>query len=50
MDYITESIEYTEKARFLYGESMGGVVALLIHRKQPNYWNGAVLVAPMCKV
>lgn len=29
---------------------MGGAVALLIHRKQPNYWSGAVLVAPMCKI
>jgi len=47
---VAESIEYREKARFLYDESMGGVVALLIHRKQPNYWNGAVLVAPMCKI
>nr|ABR16349.1 unknown [Picea sitchensis] len=47
---VAESVEYREKARFLYGESMGGAVALLIHRKQPNYWSGAVLVAPMCKI
>lgn len=47
---VAEKIEYRKKARFLYGESMGGAVALLIHRKQPNYWNGAVLVAPMCKL
>eukprot|EP00249_Psilotum_nudum_P034997 c54799_g1_i1 orf=197-1075(-) len=36
--------------RFLYGESMGGAVALLIHRKEPMNWKGAVLVAPMCKI
>ena len=42
--------EYKDKARFLLGESMGGVVALRVHRKQPSDWNGAILVAPMCKV
>jgi acylglycerol lipase len=29
---------------------MGGAVALKVHFKQPNEWNGAILVAPMCKV
>ena len=29
---------------------MGGAVALLLHKKDPSFWNGAVLVAPMCKV
>ena len=38
------------KRRYLLGESMGGAVALLLHRKKPDYWDGAVLVAPMCKV
>lgn len=42
--------EYRGKSRFLYGESMGGAVALLLHRKDPAFWDGAVLVAPMCKV
>lgn len=42
--------EYRDKRRFLYGESMGGAVALLIHRKDPAFWHGAVLVAPMCKI
>lgn len=32
------------------GESMGGAVVLLLHRKNPHYWDMAVLVAPMCKV
>lgn len=47
---ISELQEYNGKARFLYGESMGGAVSLLLHRKDPSFWNGAVLVAPMCKV
>ena len=42
--------EYRSKSRFLYGESMGGAVALLLHMKDPAFWDGAVLVAPMCKV
>jgi alpha-beta hydrolase superfamily lysophospholipase len=36
--------------RFLLGESMGGAVALLPPRSRPDFWTGAVLVAPMCKV
>ncbi|KAJ7565176.1 hypothetical protein O6H91_02G051200 [Diphasiastrum complanatum] len=47
---IRERPEYKNKARFLYGESMGGCVALHLHRKEPTIWNGAVLVAPMCKI
>lgn len=47
---ICELEEYRDKGRFLYGESMGGAVALLLHRKDPTFWNGAVLVAPMCKI
>ncbi|KAF1894253.1 hypothetical protein Lal_00004177 [Lupinus albus] len=42
--------EYKGKTKFLYGESMGGAVALLLHRKDPSLWDGAVLVAPMCKI
>ncbi|KAL0459697.1 UNVERIFIED_CONTAM: Caffeoylshikimate esterase [Sesamum latifolium] len=42
--------EYREKRRFLYGESMGGAVALLTHKKDPGFWHGAILVAPMCKI
>ncbi|KAK9080998.1 hypothetical protein Syun_030678 [Stephania yunnanensis] len=29
---------------------MGGAVAILLHKKHPKYRNGAVLVAPMCKL
>ncbi|VFQ73899.1 unnamed protein product [Cuscuta campestris] len=42
--------EYREKRRFLYGESMGGAVTLLIHKMDPSFWHGAILVAPMCKI
>ncbi|KAL5733343.1 hypothetical protein ACOSP7_032686 [Xanthoceras sorbifolium] len=47
---ICEKKENKGKMRFLLGESMGGAVALLLHRKKPHYWNGAILVAPMCKI
>ncbi|KAK3422412.1 hypothetical protein EUGRSUZ_G02767 [Eucalyptus grandis] len=47
---ISERRENKEKMRFLMGESMGGAVALLLHRKTPEFWDGAVLVAPMCKI
>ncbi|XP_039812073.1 caffeoylshikimate esterase-like [Panicum virgatum] len=47
---ICEKPENREKKRFLYGISMGGSVALLLHKKSPDYWDGAILLAPMCKV
>ncbi|PKA48484.1 hypothetical protein AXF42_Ash021787 [Apostasia shenzhenica] len=47
---ICETTKNEKKKRFLLGESMGGAVALLLHKKSPCYWDGAVLVAPMCKV
>lgn len=49
-NYAAEKEENRKKKRFLLGESMGGAVALLLHRKKLSLWNGAVLVAPMCKV
>ncbi|OMP02678.1 hypothetical protein COLO4_10905 [Corchorus olitorius] len=39
--------ENKKKMRYLLGESMGGAVLLLVHRKKPEYWDGAVLAAPM---
>ncbi|XP_078181003.1 caffeoylshikimate esterase-like isoform X2 [Carex rostrata] len=47
---VCERAENKNKQRYLLGESMGGAVLLLLHRKQPTYWHGAVLVAPMCKI
>lgn len=45
-----EMPENKKKMRILLGESMGGAMALLLHRRKPDFWDGAVLVAPMCKV
>ncbi|XVF75429.1 hypothetical protein PTKIN_Ptkin13bG0188100 [Pterospermum kingtungense] len=47
---ICEKKENKKKMRFLLGESMGGAVLLLVHKKKPEYWDGAVLIAPMCKI
>jgi alpha-beta hydrolase superfamily lysophospholipase len=44
-----EKQESRLKKRFLYGFSMGGTVVLQLHRKDPLYWDGAVLLAPFCK-
>ncbi|XP_023542714.1 caffeoylshikimate esterase-like [Cucurbita pepo subsp. pepo] len=35
---------------FLFGESMGGAICLLIHFADPKGFEGAILVAPMCKI
>jgi acylglycerol lipase len=47
---ISEKPENKTKKRFLYGFSMGGTMVIQLHRKDPYYWDGAVLLAPMCKV
>jgi len=47
---ICRKDEYRGKGKFLYGESMGGAVARLLHRRDPAFWDGAVLLAPMCKI
>ncbi|CAF2111899.1 unnamed protein product [Brassica oleracea var. botrytis] len=47
---ICDKEENKGKMRFLMGESMGGAVVLLLARKKPEFWDGAVLVAPMCKL
>jgi len=44
---VCEKRENKSKKRFLYGFSMGGTVVLQLHRKDPLYWDGAVLLAPM---
>ncbi|WJX80587.1 acylglycerol lipase [Trifolium repens] len=45
-----ESPEIHSLPSFLFGQSMGGAVALKMHLKQPKAWDGAILVAPMCKI
>ncbi|KAJ4961876.1 hypothetical protein NE237_021786 [Protea cynaroides] len=47
---VKENPEYQNLPSFLFGQSMGGAVALKVHLKQPNAWDGAILVAPMCKI
>ncbi|CAI0407376.1 unnamed protein product [Linum tenue] len=41
---------FTGIPSFLYGESMGGAMCLLIHFQSPTAFDGAVLVAPMCRI
>lgn len=36
--------------RFIFGQSMGGAVALKALLKAPEEWDGILLVAPMCRV
>ncbi|XP_073317012.1 caffeoylshikimate esterase-like [Primulina huaijiensis] len=47
---ISEKKENRKKMRILMGESMGGAMVLRLHRKKPEYWDGGVLIAPMCKI
>ncbi|KAI3832982.1 hypothetical protein MKW98_025866 [Papaver atlanticum] len=47
---IKQKSEFYGLPSFLYGESMGGAICLLIHFKDPKGFNGAILVAPMCKI
>ncbi|KAL1201269.1 Caffeoylshikimate esterase [Cardamine amara subsp. amara] len=47
---ISEMGDNTKKKKFLMGESMGGAVVLLLHRKKPEFWDGGILIAPMCKI
>ncbi|XP_061339462.1 caffeoylshikimate esterase-like isoform X2 [Gastrolobium bilobum] len=42
--------EVRELPRFILGQSMGGAIALKVHLKEPNNWDGVILVAPMCKI
>ncbi|XVF20807.1 hypothetical protein REPUB_Repub12eG0034500 [Reevesia pubescens] len=47
---VKENPDFRNLPCFLFGQSMGGAVALKMHLKQPNAWSGACLVAPMCKI
>lgn len=49
-DSIKRSSHFENLPSFLFGESMGGAICLLIHLRNPNSFNGAVLIAPMCKI
>ncbi|KAI5684283.1 hypothetical protein M9H77_05511 [Catharanthus roseus] len=47
---VKGSPDFSSLPSFLFGQSMGGAVALKVHMKQPDAWSGAILVAPMCKI
>lgn len=47
---LKENPEYKGIPSFLFGQSMGGAIALKVHLKSTVPWDGAVLVAPMCKI
>lgn len=49
-DSIKNDTQFHGLPFFLYGESMGGAICLLIHLANPKGFDGAVLVAPMCKI
>lgn len=42
--------EYPKLPAFLYGESMGGAVAIIIGLMQGKEWNGIILSGPLCGV
>lgn len=47
---VAERPESRGLPHFILGQSMGGAVTLKVHLKEPQGWDGVVLVAPMCKV
>lgn len=47
---VRERPEFAGKPGFLYGESMGGAVAINVSRAEQGKWDGMILVAPMCKI
>lgn len=49
-DSIKKDQNFSGLRCFLYGESMGGAICLLIHFADPNGFHGAILVAPMCRI
>ncbi|CAL5345995.1 hypothetical protein CsSME_00030552 [Camellia sinensis var. sinensis] len=46
----TQNPQFQNLPKFLSGESLGGAICLLIHFKNPSSFNGAILMAPMCKI
>ncbi|XP_068491175.1 caffeoylshikimate esterase-like isoform X2 [Phaseolus vulgaris] len=46
---IKDRPEVSGLPRYIMGQSMGGAIALKVHLKEPNTWDGVILVAPMCK-
>ncbi|KAK4590060.1 hypothetical protein RGQ29_020576 [Quercus rubra] len=49
-NFVKQDPRFHGLPSFLYGESMGGAICLLIHLANPKGFDGAILVAPMCKI
>ncbi|CAK8577769.1 unnamed protein product [Lathyrus sativus] len=49
-NFIKRDPKFESLPCFLFGESMGGAICLLIHFADPRGFQGAILVAPMCKI
>lgn len=49
-NFIKQNPQFHGLPSFLFGESMGGAISLLIHFADPKGFDGAILVAPMCKI
>ncbi|CAM6100179.1 unnamed protein product [Calypogeia fissa] len=47
---VMDRKENRGKSTFLLGESAGGMVSILISRRDPSRWTGLVLVAPLLKI
>lgn len=47
---LEQNPDFQNLPRFLFGESMGGAICLLINFRNPKFFNGAILIAPMCKI
>ncbi|KAL3522227.1 hypothetical protein ACH5RR_015061 [Cinchona calisaya] len=47
---LSQNPTFQNLPKILYGESMGGAICLLIHFKIQTLFNGAILIAPMCKI
>eukprot|EP00850_Spirogloea_muscicola_P017072 SM000143S00737 [mRNA] locus=s143:181514:183990:- [translate_table: standard] len=49
-DQVKGKKEFHGLPAFIYGESMGGAVALKVCLRQSQAWGGAIFLAPMCKI
>lgn len=49
-NFIKPDPQFLGLPRFLYGESLGGAICLLTHFAAPDAFDGAILVAPMCRI
>lgn len=47
---VKQRPEFHKLPCFLYGESLGGAICLLLHFREPQNYDGAILMAPMCKI